>query len=179
MKPLLVWMLLASLSAVNAQTNLDSRAADAEAAAARPLARLFAPSPDQAFRTAVSESGFPRLYRAVSEPKNSGTETPAGLRREGAWTYAKDPIPVTEADLRELQRIFAAERPFSPGDVSPCSSFRPAFLIEWTSAKATWLMHVGMDCQEADIRGPDVEMHRYLMPTTYGKLAAVLSRYTR
>lgn len=164
---------LAMLATATAQEPVDARAAGADAASARPLGRLFSPSPEKQFRTALADADSPDVRRRATA---NGIEASA-IRKEGAWAYQIEPVAVPADDLRALSAIFADERAFAPGDVTPCSSFRPDFLLTWKSRDGEWFVQVGLDCQEAEVRGPGVQFHRYIMPSSYGRLASLLERY--
>ena len=162
----------------------DARQGESAAAAARPLAGLLGGSPSDQFRKAVAAIPELKVFEGLPDPKTKSAlfakENARGdVMRVGNFSFYKEPLPMSKAEIAELRAVFNPGNPFSPGGGDDaCGRFHPDYLLVWKSGESIFSAQIGLGCEEIEAAGPSIRIHRYIPPDMYVRLNRVLGKHT-
>jgi len=153
------------------------------AAAARPLAGLLAGSPADSFRKAVAAIPELQVFEGLPDPKTQpalfAKENARGdVMRVGNFSFYKEPLPMSKAEIAELRAVFNPGNPFSAGGGDACGRFHPDYLLVWKSGESAFYAQIGLGCEEIEASGPSIRIHRYIPPEMYVRLDRVLGKHS-
>lgn len=179
------WALLVCMAPAFLQAGEpDARQGESAAAAARLFSGIFGGSETDSFRKAVSAIPDLQVFEGLPDPKTEPALFAREIAREdvmrvGEFSFYKQPLPMSDAEIAELRAVFNPGNPFSPGGgQDPCGRFHPDYVLVWKSSASIFHAQIGLGCQEIEAVGQSGRIHRYIPPDIYARLNRVLGKYS-